>query len=677
MQSWSRDERALERKKTFSKELCSNVDRTKASDDALTLRSESRFNFLAMKRFDTSESLDDNEDDDYSQTDTAIPCAIMEIYSTDFNVVLKGIHYIHRQIRSKHFDRCDAIHSIVNAGAIPPLINHLSSENAFVQTIALTTLTTISSGNTEDIQKLVDEGVISSCVPLLNDQSSPVQSNACLLLGNISSESNTLRDEVIQHGGLIALLKLMSSFCSQNSPSATFPLSNSSSSIIQPSSQNPFLSSQSNSAITTAFEPLHPLQSQQIVPPSLSSPLGQHIIFFISQLSSSSFITSTHLTILLPFIKSSLLSVKNPCQPELFLPLADLFCTLSRFAARKIFSSFLIQCGFPSIIQPFITHKVSYISQIVLTTFYHLIANSSIESVKTFVTPSMFRQFSMILGEGDAISSADDAFSSPMHIKEEVCRILAIITAGAQDQIAMVVESGVLPSLIRILKGDGSGSKWKTDEANGEMKCSEMMDEDSASNFKEVQGEINSDEDVSDRSMDVENSFTEQMSSLEQAIADAEDSDEAVSASICSRAERVHLLSQDTPLRRQALKVVVNISYGSIDNIKALLELDVINALCIVMSTTPVCEVKVLLSALEAVVNLLRVKKTKQISSWMAEDHLTKLQGVSNEISFFDSISINEIMRLGIVLQHLELSSDEELRKNAHGILSMIQIKNE
>eukprot|EP00961_Rhodomonas_salina_P170284 2295102-Rhodomonas_salina.2 len=116
-----------------------------------------------------------------------------------------------RKILSMESDST-SIPDVVNAGAVPPLVECLRRTDApNLQFEAAWALTNIASGSTETTTWLVGQGVVPIFVQLLSCPDADVNEQAVWALGNIAGDSPHMRDVVLSHNALPSLLNLIGS----------------------------------------------------------------------------------------------------------------------------------------------------------------------------------------------------------------------------------------------------------------------------------------------------------------------------------------------------------------------------------------------------------------------------------------------------------------------------------
>jgi len=100
------------------------------------------------------------------------------------------------------------ISEVVEAGAIPHLVNLLMHRNPAIQFEAAWALTNIASDTSKHVRAVIDHGAVPQFVQLLRSPSDDCKEHAVWALGNIAGDSHACRDVVLHAGAMEPLLAL-------------------------------------------------------------------------------------------------------------------------------------------------------------------------------------------------------------------------------------------------------------------------------------------------------------------------------------------------------------------------------------------------------------------------------------------------------------------------------------
>ncbi len=132
-----------------------------------------------------------------------IPKYVEDLRSGDLAVVRDAALHI-RDLMS--IDESPPTNELIQAGAVPALVDALKLGDENIQLEAAWSLTNIASGRSEHTASVVAAGAIPIFVELMRSSSVTVREQAVWALGNIAGDSAAFRDEIISTGAIDTLL---------------------------------------------------------------------------------------------------------------------------------------------------------------------------------------------------------------------------------------------------------------------------------------------------------------------------------------------------------------------------------------------------------------------------------------------------------------------------------------
>jgi len=119
---------------------------------------------------------------------------------------LKAVEFIRRKSSAKS----PPLQEIIDTGVLPRLVELLMPSSCTkMQREAVWVLTNIADGSFEQTHSVVDAGALPPLVQLLPSPDDEVREQAAWALGNVAGDCTRLRDVVLSHGAMPAMLELL------------------------------------------------------------------------------------------------------------------------------------------------------------------------------------------------------------------------------------------------------------------------------------------------------------------------------------------------------------------------------------------------------------------------------------------------------------------------------------
>lgn len=180
--------------------------RRRRNEVTVELRKNKREETLQKRRNVPIVDSTDEEENDKNLATINLEELVRNAASSDPNIQLQAVQSARKLLSS---DRNPPIDALIQSGILPILVNCLCSENSNLQFEAAWALTNIASGSSQQTQAVVAAGAVPLFLQLLLSPHQNVCEQAVWALGNIIGDGPQLRDHVISLGVVGPLLSFI------------------------------------------------------------------------------------------------------------------------------------------------------------------------------------------------------------------------------------------------------------------------------------------------------------------------------------------------------------------------------------------------------------------------------------------------------------------------------------
>ncbi|KAJ0250117.1 Importin subunit alpha-3 [Hirschfeldia incana] len=153
---------------------------------------------------DDDDDGDGDGDDDDNDDDENVSEMVPGIWSEDSNLQLETTTLLHKLLSR---EQNPPINDVIQSDVVPRVVTFLSKADfPRLQFEAAWTLTNIASGTSENTKTIVESGAIPILVNLLSSANEQVREQAVWALGNVAGDSPKCRDIVLSFGAMLPLL---------------------------------------------------------------------------------------------------------------------------------------------------------------------------------------------------------------------------------------------------------------------------------------------------------------------------------------------------------------------------------------------------------------------------------------------------------------------------------------